>query len=638
MTLFDIAKRNLKTNSKQYLLYFYPMVFSIVIYFTFVSLQYNEQIQASATTLGKIEPAFLMSSILLFIFAAIFIWYSNAYFTRKRKKEVALYSLFGMKKKQIAQLLFYENLILGMIALAIGIVIGTLLSKLFVMLLMKLMGFTLITSFTLSSKAVIQTIIAFMTIIMITSVYNYMLIYRHSLLQLFKAEKQGEKIPKSTSIMAIFSLLLLGTGYTLILQPSDSDIWSELGGLVFLGALLSMIVGTYFFLNSFILFTLKRLSNIKSVYLKGVNLVSISHLLFRIKGNVRILTVIALLSTFTLFATGTTFSLYYNLNNITDSNFPFSIIYTVQDEKKEKEIKNLINNSSQHDVKLSIKIPYLKGTGDLTSTSRYPSDYPVIVISETSFMEMGHHTPLDLGSNGALAFNDGNLDQNKDPYTNKDIQILNEKVKIISYEKYSLVNHSIFHFPIVISDALYQKLSTQLESKELQLYNITNEKQAKELTSKIQLTLYDSVRDPDFIQDNIFSSYYDQYQKGLETYGILIFISGFLGCIFLLATGSMLYYKQLTEAVQDQQRYQILQKIGMNQKQIRLSIAKQLVLVFLLPLLVAISHSTVIIQAISNFIQINMALPFAITIGLYIVMYFVYYLLTLSKYHSLVNK
>ncbi|MBW8349853.1 hypothetical protein K0H71_10385 [Bacillus sp. IITD106] len=94
MTLFDLAKNNLKQNTKHYLLYFYPMVFSIVIYFTFVSLQYNKQIHESATVLGKVEPAFMAASVLLFLFSAIFIWYSNHFFVRKRKKEVALYSLF----------------------------------------------------------------------------------------------------------------------------------------------------------------------------------------------------------------------------------------------------------------------------------------------------------------------------------------------------------------------------------------------------------------------------------------------------------------------------------------------------------------------------------------------------------------
>ncbi|WP_409302727.1 FtsX-like permease family protein [Peribacillus sp. SCS-155] len=143
MTVFNLARRNIQKDVQQYLLYFYPMVCSIIIYFTFVSLQYNRQIIGAAGMLDKIEPAFAASSIFLLIFAAFFIWYSNAFFMRKRKKEIALYTLFGFPKKKVAQLLFCENILLGIAAIIIGILAGAFLSKLFAMLLVKLMGFFL---------------------------------------------------------------------------------------------------------------------------------------------------------------------------------------------------------------------------------------------------------------------------------------------------------------------------------------------------------------------------------------------------------------------------------------------------------------------------------------------------------------
>ncbi len=131
----------MRKNFTNYFLYFSSMIFSMVIYFTFVSLKYDKTIDAASETSEKISSAFNAASIVLIIFVAIFIWYSNSFFTRKRKKEVALYSLLGVRKKQIGRMLFYENFLMGgIIALAIGIILGSVVSKLFVAILMKVMG------------------------------------------------------------------------------------------------------------------------------------------------------------------------------------------------------------------------------------------------------------------------------------------------------------------------------------------------------------------------------------------------------------------------------------------------------------------------------------------------------------------
>src|SRR5699024_4350059 len=141
MTLFRIARKNIRNNLNNYFLYFSSMIFSIVIYFTFISLKYDETIAVASESSMKISSVFNAASVILIIFVAIFIWYSNSFFTRKRKKEVGLYSLLGVRKKQIGRMLFYENFIMGIIALFIGILLGSILSKFFVSILLKVMGY-----------------------------------------------------------------------------------------------------------------------------------------------------------------------------------------------------------------------------------------------------------------------------------------------------------------------------------------------------------------------------------------------------------------------------------------------------------------------------------------------------------------
>ncbi|MGE7933557.1 FtsX-like permease family protein [Viridibacillus arvi] len=194
MNMFNIVKKNIKYNFYQYFLYLASMTLSITIYFTFLSLQYNDQIILALTDTDKLQSAFEASFILLLLFVAIFIWYSNNFFVKRRKKDIGLYSLLGVEKKQIGRMLFYENFIMGILALFIGLAIGELFSVFFSMILVKLMGFSIAITFTFNSRAIIQTLLVFNLIIFLTSLQGYFIIYRFKLIELFHATKKGEKI------------------------------------------------------------------------------------------------------------------------------------------------------------------------------------------------------------------------------------------------------------------------------------------------------------------------------------------------------------------------------------------------------------------------------------------------------------
>lgn len=640
MTLFSMAKKNLKMNTKHYLLYFYPMVLSIVIYFTFVSLQYNEQIIQSADVLGKVEPAFMAASVLLLIFSAIFIWYANSFFTRKRKKELALYSLFGMRKKQVAKLLFYENMMMGFAALAVGMAIGVLLSKLFVMILIKLMGFSFIAHFDISSTAVLQTFFVFAGIIGATSFHNYRMIYRYTLMELLKADRQGDKRNKASKLVALLSLCALGIGYYVLLQPGTAGIYKEYGSAAVLVSLLLVLVGTFLFIRSVFLAILEWLEKVRKVYFKGTNLISVSHLRFRMKGNVLILSVIASLTTLTLFVLGAIFGIHHNLMTEAEKNNPLSIMYTSQSAESDAQVERLIKESGEHPIVFTEQLEFLKGEGDLSATGRWPDQFLIMLISETEYQrladKMGMTPVKEIGEDQALVFNDGNINQVEDPYTGKTIVLPDQnKLTIQHYENKLMLNQSYYAFPMVINDSRYEQIKEQAEVKTMQIYKLKNEQSMEKLVTKVEQV----VRDAAFANNEPtqFSSFYQEYQMGVQTYGLLIFIGSFLGIVFLLATGSMLYYKQLTEATADQGRYLILRKIGMSRKQMKGAIAKQLLPVFFLPLIIAIPNSSVIITALARFAHFNMLLPFLSTIAVYIAIYLGYYLMTVKKYYSIVN-
>lgn len=164
MTLFDLALKNIRRNMKSYSLYIGSMVFSILIYFTFVTLKYSDDMFAEAGGSKLISTLMNLSSVMLVIFVAIFIAYSNSFFMKKRKKEIGLYSLLGVRKKQIGFLLFFENMVIGLFSLIVGILLGFLASKGILAILIQLMGLTIVSSFTLSGEAIRQTLLIFMII------------------------------------------------------------------------------------------------------------------------------------------------------------------------------------------------------------------------------------------------------------------------------------------------------------------------------------------------------------------------------------------------------------------------------------------------------------------------------------------
>ena len=251
MTLFNITLRSGKRNFHNYFIYFVSMVFCIMIYYTFASIGYNKQVADLAAQTMKVRTVFNAASIVLAVFVAMFIWYSNSFFTKKRKKEVALYSMLGVKKRQIGRMLFYENLIMGALALVAGILIGTLFSKLFVMILIHIMDFDVNIKFAISLKAIMSTIGVFLIVFVVASLHSYTLIYRFQLIELFKSEKVGQKEPKASLILAILSIIFIGAGYYIALTYN----FDKLSTLLVI--LVCTVIGTYMFFSSLILFIVK---------------------------------------------------------------------------------------------------------------------------------------------------------------------------------------------------------------------------------------------------------------------------------------------------------------------------------------------------------------------------------------------
>ncbi|MCM3039764.1 ABC transporter permease [Paenibacillus motobuensis] len=640
MTLFSIARKNIRKNFTNYFLYFASMIFSIVIYFTFVSLKYDTTIQSASDGSPKISSAFSGASVVLMIFVAIFIWYSNSFFTRKRKKEVGLYSLLGVRKKQIGRMLFYENFLMGILALVIGIALGSVLSQFFVMILMKVMGYELLSQFSISLSAVTNTVIVFMIITLITSFQGYRLIYRFKLIELFRADQEHEREPKVSWITALISLILIGTGYWLAMQNLlQSKVWATLGYMMTpLVILLTVILGTYFLFSTLTVALLKLSRTRKKSYWKGMNMIGTSQLLYRIKGNARTLTIIAVLSATTLTAVGTSYSFYYNNRTNAELANPNSMMFISTDDGSVRKVEDLIANSADHKLRYHQSVPVLEMNADVSGLESvfYDGEMAFTILSEHDFNQLAdaqsRDEKLSLQGNEAVVLDPSYMEGMSPEYVGKTITLKDkqqkQQVTFKAMHKYNVLNQRAVYITIVVSDEIFGKLQSKAISNTLEVYSITGQDKAKTLTADMNKILPDEAK---------FSSFYDTYSKGMEAFGLMMFMGGFLGLVFLAATGSIIYFKQLTEASADKGRYLILHKIGVNKKEIRKTVAKQVGFIFALPLIAGIAHCAVALSALSNLMHTNLAIPVVICMGVYTCIYLIYYALTVNAYYRIVT-
>lgn len=620
MILFSITAKSIKKNFQNYFLYFVSMVFSIVVFYVFTSIQYNEQV---AQTVGETTRYMLkLGTISVAVFSTIFMGYSNSFFTRKRKKEIGLYSLLGLQKRQVARMLFYENLLMGIAALGIGIIVGSLFSKLFVMLFFRLMGHFVQVYFAISPQAIFNTVTVFLIIFVVISLHAYSLIYRFKLVDLFRAGQSGETEPKASLVLVLVSMALIAAGYSLAFHLTENF-------LLYAPMVLALvIIGSYGLFHSFMVFVIRLSKKNTSQYYRGMNLISVSNLLYRIKSNATLLATIAILSATTVTAMGMSYGIYYDINNAVNHHNPFSYVYWSNADRDQK-VNQALLQYPQNQLLHSVEIEFISTRGSLPGlNTRFA------LISESNYNELAQikgwdKVNMSKQEDAVIVHSDYDF---RGDFVDKTVLLeLDDKSKpeflIVDRRPYKLTNNSNTWTSLVLKDEAYEQLSKAEKPNSLRALIVDNQKDSQALTAELGRIL------PAYT----WNSYYSEYMLNMEQRGMLMFIGGFLGLVILLATGSIIYFRQLNEAQKEELNYQILRNIGVSRNEIHASIRKQLLYVFLFPLIVGIAHSWVALMALANLLVTNLVISTIITIAVYTLIYLIYYQLTVNSYNRIVN-
>lgn len=650
MTLFSIAKKNILGNFKNYIIYFISMILSIVIYYAFVSLRYNDSVIEAIDNFTSLESIFIMSSMIIILFSLIFIFYSNAFFIRGRKKEIGLYSIVGIPKKTIGKMMFFENLIMGLISLVIGIILGLLFSRFFAMILINLIDNSLSIDFSFSFKPILNTITVFLFIIILTSIKAYMTIYKFKLVDLFKNDNENLKMPINTQLSylsAVISIIMLIISFYISTKQLPKNNFGIIVHMLMI--IVNLIVGNYLLFNSCIPYILKLLKKYKKHFYKNINMISTSHLLYRIKGNINTLTITALLSALTISLFATVFYQYKSSNQLSKNFAPFSYTHLSKGSDYDNKIKEIIENDENHPVKYAFDIPVIEVDYMFKGPKNY-STPKLRIIPETVYNNVSkalyNQKPISLSNNNALAIQPLFTDHSDSDYKNLDIN-LDIKGTNYNFNLDGMVRGRILtwdnpDFFIIIKDDIFNEIKKSINPLVFKAYEVLDENDTKS-TSAILKSLNST-------DTNIFASskdnsqiftYYEVYKKNLDESSLILFVVSFLGCVFSCATGSILYFKQLTDATENKGYYNILFKLGITKKEVYLSIVKQNLFIFAIPLFIALFDSIIILNFLTNFISnligSSFIIPIFISLISFIFIYFVYYILTVNTYNTIIS-
>ncbi|MFC0274734.1 ABC transporter permease [Metabacillus herbersteinensis] len=648
MNLVDLSWRNMKRNFRLYTIYFISMLVGVVIYFTFSGLTFNEDVVAAIQNKENYKMVISIASVIVFLFIVFFILYANSFFMKQRRKEFGMYLLYGMKERQVATMVFFETLFLSAISVSSGILIGGLLSKFFGMVLMNLMNYNDDISFAFPLEAILSTILLFALLIGIITIQSYFNVRRVQLVELFHAKEKMDKPFKFSFGLALLSIILIIGSYYTITLSGDTDIWKEHKKETLIATTVALIVGTYLFFRQFSGWVLQKMSYSKN-YLIGNKMLWISSLRFSIRGNTINFTFNSLISAVIIFAVGFIAVDYAVKADVVKKEYPNHFAFSTQDDETQKQIEQIMNDSHPiigHETITGIqseKIPNRKTF--FSYPEYYTEEFYLFPESQLNAIVdlRGVGEKVDLEGEEAIVLTRGLDEPTKYKSPLPELTVLADHTfRVVEKIRYPLLSvptspseESTGPQPsgLVISDEAFASLKENHTLSSYEIYQIKDPNIANDVSRKI----YDIVMKT---EGSYYSAYVDSYSLNTESSSLVLFSVAFFEVIALFALGSVIYFKQLREATEEREHYAILRKMGVDDKEIKKIIRKQLLFVFLPPLILGLVHSWYLLYY--AVILIIKDLPSLTTIifsvmGLYVLTYVIFYVSSTSIYYKIIS-
>ena len=634
-----LAVTNLKNNRKTYIPYIFTGVLTVMMFYIIDALSRGKGI-----TQDTLKICLQYATGVIVVFAVIFLFYTNSFLIKRRKKEIGVYNILGMGKRHIARMMAVETILTAGISILGGLVFGIIFGKLMYLLLLKILHNSVDMQFSVNGTAIVQTVILFAGIFLLTYLYNILQIQLVNPVELLHGGNQGEKEPKSRWLLVIIGVAALGNGYRIALTTE-----APLEVLLkFFIAVICVIIGTYALFIAGSIVVLKMLRKNKAYYYNPKHFTSVSGMIYRMKQNGAGLANICVLSTMVLVMVSTTVSLYAGMEDILDSRFPrdVSIVCKQADVDHEEIIERLLKEQCEKaGVKITDRVWYRYGSmnavlkGDkLENVNQYYPDnhfYYVEMMTQDEYNRIEKQN-VSLKEQEILTYTtNGKCGKKQINIAGRNYQVKKELSEMTSQPKSTAEMYNTLYIIFANAEQIERIEPFSYADK----FNLKGDDgKQKEALEQIQNEFYEKI--PDGMMESRMLSRSSFY----ELYGGLFFIGIYLGSMFIMATVLIIYYKQISEGYDDRERYQIMQKVGMSKKEVKRSIRSQVLSVFFLPLIVAVIHVAVAFKVMTKILGVlnltNVSL-FAvctiITIAVFAVFYIIVYSITAKEYYRIVN-
>lgn len=658
-----LAITNIKNNRQFYFPYLLTGIITVAMFYIMCALESNPGIQSmpGAKDLGLILR---LGIGVIGIFAVIFLFYTNSFIIKRRKKELGIYNILGMEKRHIAKILSKEAFFTAIIAIGGGLVTGVLFHKLACMLLYRMIGFNGGITFSFSKKGVMITAILFAIVYLLTYIYDLFQVQLANPIELLQSGNKGEREPKTKAIMAVLGVLCLGTGYFIAITTKNPIKALTL----FFVAVILVIIGTYLLFTAGSIALLKILRRNKGYYYQTKHFTSVSGMIYRMKQNAVGLANICILSTMVLVAVSTTVSLYVGIEDIMKERYPNEInISAYYDtgvpaedsiapivEKSVKESGRKIRHEEDY---LELYFAAIKDQGQYSldkekvKTAGDRVSGFVVLTREDCKKKYNEEIP-ELAENEVALFTIKKTDMDTLVLENRSYHVKEIKQFQNTEDFETIADMMDEYYYVIVNDVqdmerlwqlqkdIYQENSSSI-SRQVRLDIDGDSEQKKECFENIKTALGPEQAKARILIDSRQSNLDEFYQ----IYGGFLFLGLFLGILFLMITVLIIFYKQISEGYDDKERFSIMEKVGMSNDEVKATIRSQVRTVFFLPILMAAVHVGMAFPMIKRLLSLfglsNTALfagCMAGTILVFALIYLLVFLKTSKTYYKIVGE
>lgn len=664
-----LAKQNIRNNKSTYIPYMITCIFCIAMIYMMEFLRDCPTLDQAVRQADEVRMIVFTGEIVVEIFCIIFLIYSNSFLMKRRQKEIGLYNILGLERNHIGIVMFLETIITSIGSLAGGIAAGIIGSKLALLLLLKLLHIPSVLGFYISVKGIFTCLFMFGIIFLMILFLNLAKIHLSRPVELLRGNNTGEKEPVAKWLMALIGFICLGVGYYLAVT-TESPIKAI---TIFLLAVILVMAGTYLLFTAGSIVILKFLRRRKSFYYRTGNFISISVMLYRMKQNAIGLASICILSTGVLLMISMTVSIYFGMNDIMLNRYPYDVdmsVTSISEEECQTAIEAFEKAIADNKVPVekSVEEIYLdivcSKNGDqilIKPANTIRNSDSVLVLSLLDQAEYERLTGISANLNDGEIFawypsavqkDSVTVDEteftvkkwlDKNPLTCGEDAVSDNAVLVVTDEDFKKFDE--------MRTEMYKGVSSAPAGEDLTLHlglDITGSETDKiDFGTPVMEVVKDLKKNGGLSENSWITSGIRQqeYESYYADNGSLLFIGIFLGSLFLMGTAMIIYYKQISEGYEDQKRFEIMQKVGLSRREVRSSVRRQILMVFFLPLLMAMLHITMAFPMIRRMLLLfgmtNTKLFIGCTAGtvlIFAVVYGLIYLMTARSYYHIVER